>query len=119
MNTLTILNPKMVYLVGGYKLTRDQVLEWCGRCNIDPPDVGNTTLVVNRWLRTQCIKTRLLACDYDGGPIYLVVTNRKIDRNGTPGEFEAFQESEKASEIKGLLGVGEVEFVTVPNPYGD
>lgn len=64
--------------------THDQVLEWCGCHNI-----GNTTLVINRWLRTQW-RASLFG-----------VTNRKIDRNGTPGEFEAFQESEKASEIKG------------------
>jgi hypothetical protein len=36
-----------------------------------------------------------------------------------PNEFEAFQESEKASEIKGLLGVSKVEFVIMPNPNSD
>jgi len=108
----------MVYLVGGYKLTHDQVLEWCRPRDIDPPD-GNTTLFVNRWLRSQGIKqTRLLACDYHGETIFLVVTDRKLDGNGTSNNFEAFRESEKACQIKELLQVGEVEFVTVANPYG-
>jgi hypothetical protein len=108
----------MVYLVGGYKLTEDQVLEWCRPRNIQPPD-GNTTLFVNRWLRSQGIKnTRLLACDYYGETIFLVVTDRKVDGIGSLDNFEAFRESERACQIKKLLQVGDVEFVTVPNPYG-
>jgi hypothetical protein len=61
----------------------------------------------------------VLACDYHEETIYLVVTDRKIDSHGTCDNFEAFQESERALEIKELVNVGDVEFVTVPNPYGD
>ena len=109
---------KMVYLVGGYKLTRDQVLEWCRPRDLDPPH-GNTTLFVNCWLHHQGIKqTHLLACDYYRAAIFLVVTDRKIDGNGTPNDFEPFREGKKACQIKELLQVGEVEFVTVANLYG-
>lgn len=115
---LTIFYPKMVYLVGGYQLTRKQVLEWCHPRHLNPP-VGNTTVFVNRWLRDNGIThTRLLACDYHQKPIFLVVTDRKVDGNGTSDNFQPFQESERAREIKKLLEVGEVEFITVPNPYG-
>jgi len=109
----------MVYLVGGYKLTRDQVLEWARPRNLDLPE-GNTTLVINRYLRSLGItQTRLLACDYDGEGIYLVVTDKKVDRNGTPHKFEPFQESQRARQVKALVEMdGEVEFVTVSNPYG-
>ncbi len=108
----------MVYLVGGYKLTYGQVIEWCRPRNLDPPD-GNTTVFVNRWLRSHGItQTRLLACDYHREGIYLVVTDRRIDRNGTSDNFEPFKESERARRIKELVQMGELEFVTVPNPYG-
>jgi hypothetical protein len=50
--------------------------------------------------------------------MFLVVTDRKVDGNGTSDNFEPFQESERARKIKKLLEVGEVEFITVPNPYG-
>jgi hypothetical protein len=42
----------------------------------------------------QSIKTHLLACDYKEEPIFLVVTNRKIDRNGT---LMCLQESERCA----------------------
>lgn len=109
----------MVYLVGGYKLTHKQALDWCTLRDLDPPN-GNITLFMNRWLRGKGItQTRVLACDYHEETIYLVVTDRKIDSHGTCDNFEAFQESERALEIKELVNVGDVEFVTVPNPYGD
>ena len=108
----------MVYLVGGYKLTRDQVLQWCRPRGLDPPD-GNVTLDVNDWLRTHNIaQTRLLSCTYHAETIYLVVTNRRIDRNATRDNFMPFAESENARRIKELVGLGDIEFVTVPNPYG-
>jgi hypothetical protein len=47
----------------------------------------------------------------------LVVTDRRDDKNGTSDNFEPFQESPRALRIKELLGVGEVEFITVSNPY--
>ena len=48
----------------------------------------------------------------------MVVTNRRIDSNGTPDKFEPFEESERERQIKKLLELDEIDFVTVPNPYG-
>jgi len=107
----------MVYLVGGYKLTEDQVLQWCRPRNIDPPkyQVAGT---IDRWLSSQKIPIRLLPCDYEQKCIFLVVTDRRVDPKGTINDFEPFQESERARNIKDRLEIDDVEFVTVPNPYG-
>src|ERR1700733_15069717 len=107
--------PKMVYLVGGYKLTQEQALGWCQTRDINPP-YGAISLYVNRWLRQRGItQTRLLACVYDNEPIWLVVTNRAIKRDETPVKFMPFKESERTLRIKELLEV-ETEFITVANP---
>jgi hypothetical protein len=87
---------QMVYVVGGYKLTREQVLEWGRPHNLQPSE-GNTTLCVNRWLKSQGIKTRLLACDYEEKCIFLVVTARKYDGKGTLNKLE---EDDRARGIK-------------------
>jgi hypothetical protein len=107
----------MVYLVGGYKLARHQVLKWCEAHNIYPPR-SNIMVFVNRWLISHSVPTRLLACDYDGECIFLVVTHRKVDLTGTPAEFEPFLENEHSRKIKKQLEMDDVEFVTVANPYG-
>jgi len=103
----------MVYLVGGYKLTVQQVREWGQARNIDTPR-GGTMYFINEWLLDNGITdTHVVCCDYRKQTIYLFVTD---NRNGTDEEFE---ENEKAREIKTLLGLGaEHEFVTVANPYG-
>ena len=104
---------QMVYVVGGYKLTREQVLEWGRPHNLQPSE-GNTTVCVNRWLKSQGIKTRLLACDYEGVCIFLVVTARKYDGKGTPNELE---EDDRARGIKEEMKIDGVEYVTVADPY--
>jgi hypothetical protein len=107
----------MTLVVGGYKLTRDQVLAWCAPRDINPPKY-NVAVRVNRYLRAQGItRTYLLPCDYQGKPIFLVVTNSKDDPKATTDKFESFHESEAARRIKSELEVEEVEFVTVANPY--
>jgi hypothetical protein len=90
----------MVYLVGGYKLTREQALEWCHSNDLYPPE-SNVTLYVNRWLRSNNVKTRLLACDYLREPIFLVVTHQRVDNTGTPTQFEPFQEDQGAMRGEG------------------
>lgn len=107
----------MVYLVGGYKLTPDQARNWCSRENLQPPE-SNISLFINRWLREKNITTRLLACDYREEPIFLVVTMRRVDPTGKPTHFELFKEDDRARFIKEQIGIDDVEFVTVPNPYG-
>jgi hypothetical protein len=73
---------------------------------------------VNRWLRERNIRTRLLACTYKGKSIFLVVLKRRVDHTGTPSCFEPFEEDERALGVKREMGIEDVEFVTVPNPYG-
>jgi hypothetical protein len=107
----------MVYLVGGYKLTPDEARNWCSLHDLHPPEC-NISLFVNRWLRERDMKTRVLACDYRGEPIFLVVTTRRVDRTGTPARFEPFVEDDRARFIKKQIKIESVEFVTVPNPYG-
>ena len=72
----------MVYLVGGYKLTYEQTLGWCHSNDLYPPE-SNISRYVNRWLRNESIPTCLLACDYQGEPIFLVVTHKRLDNTGT------------------------------------
>ena len=102
-----------MYVVGGYKLTEEQVHEWCRPHDLHPT-VGCTTVIVNRWLKSQGIKTRLLACDYEGKCIFLVVTARKYDGKGTPNELE---EDDRARGIKEEMKIDDVEFVSVADPY--
>ncbi|KAF8815499.1 hypothetical protein BYT27DRAFT_6681209 [Phlegmacium glaucopus] len=55
---------------------------------------------VNRYLRNQNIPFRILACDYEGASIFLLVTNRKDDRTATPERYELFEESDAARNVK-------------------
>jgi hypothetical protein len=123
MNWLTLPARTMVYLVGGYKLTYAQTREWCHSNGLYPPEF-NESVYVNRWLRSNDVKTRLLGCDYLGEPIFLVVTHRRVDSMGTRTQFEPFQEDGRAISIKEKMkelkvDIDNIEFVTVPNPYGD
>ncbi|KAF8815505.1 hypothetical protein BYT27DRAFT_6681020 [Phlegmacium glaucopus] len=105
-----------MYLVGGYKMTEDQVLEWCKPRGLKPT-MGLYMSTVNRYLRNQNIPLRILACDYEREPIFLLVTNRKEDPTATPGRYELFEESDAARNIKEQMGIPGVEFITVANPY--
>jgi len=108
----------MVYLVGGYILTPDQVLQWSRGHNIDDPTpVNNMTLAVNYYLRERHIPTRLLAVTFREEDLYLVVTARRTDSSATETQFEPFKEDSHALSVKAQINVGDVEFVTVPNPY--
>jgi hypothetical protein len=49
----------------------------------------------------------------------MVVPDTTINRDGTPGNFESFQKKNgRAYQIKNILDVGDVAFVTMPNTYG-
>jgi hypothetical protein len=106
----------MVYLVGGYKLTEEHVRAWS-----EPRGIvlwENAYMVsVNRWLQRNGIRTRLLACDYEGECIFLVVTHEKVAPDSTPTKFKPFVESERSLKVKRELEIGDVEFVTIVNPY--
>ena len=76
------------------------------------------SVLVNEWLSENRIKTCLLACGYHGETIWLVVTDKRVDPTGTPDIFEEFKESERVRQIKSYMDVGDVELVTVADPYG-
>jgi len=96
----------MIYLVGGYKLTENQVRAWCRPRNLDPP-YGQVANFVNDWFDNNGIRrTSLLPCDYHGEPIFLVINDRRTDPVATPDKFEEFKESERARQMKSLMGVG-------------
>jgi hypothetical protein len=58
----------MVYLVGGYILTVEQVFAFATRNGFEIPTIDVTTLCSNRWLRSQGVPFRLLAASYKGQP---------------------------------------------------
>jgi hypothetical protein len=49
----------------------------------------------------------------------MFATDRKGGPVGTPVNFMAFEESERACKIKRLLEMGDVDFPNILNPYGD
>jgi hypothetical protein len=109
----------MVYVVGGYILSWEKVVQWGRLNNCEPPNRANATLAINYWLEDNGIyKTRLLAVDYKEVPMYLVVTDRKTE-DGTRKRFTPFVESERARKIKEELTkeLGDVEYVTIADPY--
>jgi hypothetical protein len=73
------------------------------------------TYLPNRWLRDRGIPTRLLAVTFRDTGMYLVVTGRKF---GTETALKPLREDEHALSVKSQMGMGDVEFVTVANPYG-
>jgi hypothetical protein len=107
----------MVYLVAGYILNQDQVMQWCLPRNIEPPDIYNIMLTLNRWLSSRNIPTCLLAVDFRGDSMYLVVTGRLIDSTATRTAFTPLKEDDRARKVKRQMDMGDVEFVTVADPY--
>jgi hypothetical protein len=111
----------MAYLVGGYILSEDQVLEWCRDHNIDDPPPIRTTSVVKRWLRGQELNTRLLAVSLNKDDLwYIFVTASRVDIHATVTDFEAFEGDDHARSLKVQLELDdEVNYSTVANPYGE
>jgi hypothetical protein len=105
-----------MYLVGGYKLTKDQVLEWCKPRGLEP-GWGQVAFIVNDYLRNQDHPFRLLPCEYDGDPIYLLLTNQQVDSTATPKQYMLFEESDAARKVKEQMGIPGVEFITIANPF--
>jgi len=70
----------MVYLVGGYILTFEQVLAFADRNKFEIPTMDVTTFCSNEWLKSQGVPHRLLAASYKGQPRVVLVT-RAAHRN--------------------------------------
>jgi Uri superfamily endonuclease len=73
---------------------------------------------VNRHLKQNDIPHCFLAyLDNEGRVMYLLVTHRKNDHTATALQYEPFQETELAREIKKMVDIPDVGFITVPNPF--
>jgi hypothetical protein len=118
LHTTKLSSSIMVYLVGGYILSWEQVVQWGRLKDCEPPNRANATIAINHYLKVNNIKTRLLAVDYQEEPMYLVVTDRKTDV-GSRNRFVPLVESDRAREIKEVLKeeLGDVEYVTIADPY--
>jgi hypothetical protein len=108
----------MVYLVGGYIATYQNVEEFCQRQGLDHPNLASMTRIPNRWLIANKIRARLLAVDYDDTPMIMVITDKQVDPLATPANYTPFVESERAIHIKTRMNIEVQGFVTVANPFG-
>ncbi|KIM79886.1 hypothetical protein PILCRDRAFT_823070 [Piloderma croceum F 1598] len=112
----------MVYLVGGYILTVEQVFAFATRNGFEIPTIDVTTLCSNRWLRSQGVPFRLLAASYKGQPRVVLVTRARHRSDETKDNFTPFLERPEDQVVKDkMVGWDErlkdVEYITVANPY--
>ncbi|KAF8815495.1 hypothetical protein BYT27DRAFT_7193506, partial [Phlegmacium glaucopus] len=56
-------------------------------------------ITVNRYLRGKNIPLRILACDYEGAPIFPLVTNRKDDPTASLRHLNDTSSSKKAMPL--------------------
>ena len=114
----------MVYIVGGYILTYDQVFAFANRNKYEIPSIDVTTLASNRWLRSQGVPYRLLAAEYEGQSRVFLVT-RATNRNyETKHKFTPFSERSEDQVVKAKMvewddRLKDVKFATVADPYND
>jgi hypothetical protein len=113
----------MVYLVGGYLLTIEQVFDFAERKGFEIPSIDATTLCSNRWLKSQSVPFRLLAASYEGQPRIILVTRAKHRSDETKDNFTPFSQRPEDQVVKGKMvewdeRLKDVEYVTVANPYG-
>ena len=113
----------MVYLVGGYILTYEQVFAFANHKEFDIPTIDVITLCPNRWLRSQGVPFRLLAASYKGQPHVVLVTRAGHRSGETKDNFTPYLERPEDQVVKDkMVGWDErlkdVKYVTVANPYG-
>ena len=114
----------MVYLVGGYLLTIEQVLAFAVRNKFKIPDREVTTVCANLWLESQGVPYRLLAATYKG-KTYLVLLTRATHRNNeTKHKFTPFPERPEDQVVKAKMvewddRLKDVKYATVADPYND
>ena len=113
----------MVYLVGGYILTFDQVRAFADRNKYEIPTIDNTTWCSNQWLKSQGVPYRVLAASYQGKPRVVLITRASHRNDETKTKFTPFPERPEDLVVKEKM-VGwddrlkDVEYATVPDPYG-
>jgi len=113
----------MVYLVGGYILTYEQVYAFANHNHFEIPSIEGITLCPNRWLRSQGVPFRLLAVSYKGHPHVILVTRARHRSGETKDKFTPYLERPEDQVVKDQMVewdecLADVEFGTVANPYG-
>jgi len=108
----------MVLLSAGYKLSREQAVDWCNNRGIEATFFVSPNEVYI-WLARRKIDTTLHPCFHNGDFIYLVTTHHKKDPYQTRHCYEKIVEDEHARKIKEQLGLVDAEFVTVPDAFRD
>jgi hypothetical protein len=112
----------MVYLVGGYILTYEQVYTFADQNHFKIPGIEGITLCPNRWLRSQAVSFHLLAVSYKGHLHVILVTRARHRSGKTKDNFMPYLEhpedrvvKDKMAEWDGCLV--DAEYGTVANPY--
>lgn len=113
----------MVYLVGGYILTFEQVHAFADRNKFEIPTMDVTTFCSNEWLKSQGVPHRLLAASYKGQPRVVLVTRAAHRNDETKTKFTPFSERPEDQVVKGKMVAWDdrlkgVEYATVADPYG-
>ena len=114
----------MVYLVGGYLLTIEQVLAFAVRNKFKIPDREASSVCANRWLESQGVPYRLLPATYNG-KTHIVLLTRATHRNDeTKYKFTPFPERPVDQVVKARMvewddRLKDVEYATVADPYND
>ena len=93
----------MVYLVGGYILTIEQVTAFADRNKIEISCFDATTVCSNRWLKSQEVPYRLLAATYKGQPRIVLVTTATHRNDETKTKFAPFSEVPEDQTAKGKM----------------
>jgi hypothetical protein len=113
LNLYAMSGAPELFQLGGYKLSQSQVADWCQAHDINPP-AYETMFVVNRWLASRNIRTRIMSHNFAGNSDYIVITDkRKVIDWEVP--MSTFEESENSVDVKTQLGIDEAElqYVTV------
>jgi hypothetical protein len=110
----------MVYFVGGYLLTIEQVFDFAKLEDFEIPSID---VCSNRWLRSQGVPFRLLAASYKGQTRIILVTRAKHRSDETQDNFTPISERPEDQEVKGKMvewdeRLKDVGYATVANPYG-
>jgi hypothetical protein len=113
----------MVYLVGGYILTYEQVYAFADHNNFEIPGIEGLTLCPNQWLRSQGVPFRLLAVPYKKHGRIMLVTRASHTSGETKENFTPYLERHEDKVVKDKMAewdgrLGDVQFGTVANPYG-
>jgi mRNA-degrading endonuclease RelE of RelBE toxin-antitoxin system len=114
----------MVYIIGGYILTIEQVTAFADRNKFEIPGFDATTAISNQWLRAQGVPYRLLAAKYEGQTRIVLITRATHRNDETKHKFTPFSERPEDQVVKAKMvewddRLKDVKYATVADPYND